>query len=96
VYLLLDFQNGGELFFHLQKQRKFREDIVKFYAAQLYIAFEYLHSKNILYRDIKPENIILTHEGHLQLIDFGLAKCNINHNNLTSTFCGTNEYIRIN
>ena len=94
IFFLLDYHNGGELFFHLQKQKRFNEETVKFWAAELFLALEHLHSKNIIYRDIKPENLILTDQGHIQLIDFGLAKTQVNDTNLTGTFCGTNEYIR--
>jgi len=93
VYLAFDYHNGGELFFHLQKQKRFDEETVKFFAAELFHGLQYLHSEGILYRDIKPENIILTDEGHLKLIDFGLAKMNVSSTNLASTFCGTNEYL---
>jgi serine/threonine protein kinase len=94
VYLLFDYYNGGELFFHIQKLRRFSEEIVKFYSAEIYCALEYLHSKGIVYRDLKPENIILDEEGHIKLIDFGLAKnMNLKAVDYCSTFCGTNEYI---
>lgn len=95
IFFLLDYHNGGELFFHLQKNKRFNEETVKFWAAQLYLALEHLHNNKIVYRDIKPENLILTDQGHLQLIDFGLAKTHVTDSNLTGTFCGTNEYIRI-
>jgi len=89
-----EYFNGGELFFHLHRNKvSFSEDVVRFYAAEIYCALWYLHKNGIVYRDLKPENIILDEEGHLKLIDFGLAKDNISEKNLTSTFCGTNEYI---
>ena len=92
IYMLFDYYNGGELFFHLQKLKRFTEDMIKFYAAEIYIALQYLHKKNIIYRDLKPENIILDEEGHVKLIDFGLAR-ELGFRSVTSTFCGTNEYI---
>lgn len=93
IFMGFDYYNGGELFFHLQKMRKFPENMVKFYAAEIFLALRHLHSKGIIYRDIKPENIILDNDGHIKLIDFGLAKDNLTEQSLTNTFCGTNEYI---
>jgi len=93
IFMAFDYYNGGELFFHLQKHRRFSETLTKFYAAEIYIALKYLHSKKIVYRDLKPENIILDKQGHIKLIDFGLAKSRVTESNPTSTICGTNEYI---
>ena len=59
LYFIIDFLNGGELFSHLKKSRKFNEDRTRFYAAQIVLAFECLHSNAVIYRDLKPENIIL-------------------------------------
>jgi serine/threonine protein kinase len=94
IYLLLDFCNGGELYYHLQKNKKFNEETAKFYTAQIYLVLSYLHSNGIIYRDLKPENIILDMYGYLKLIDFGLAKDKFNSEQLTKTICGTKEYIR--
>jgi len=93
LYLAFDYYNGGDLFYHLQNQTKFPENLAKFYAAEIYIALQYLHQKKIIYRDLKPENIILDNNGHIKLIDFGLAKTNLSQFNSTSTVCGTHEYI---
>jgi protein-serine/threonine kinase len=93
IFMAFDYYNGGELFFHLQKHRRFSENLTRFYAAEIYLALRYLHKEKIVYRDLKPENIILEKNGHIKLIDFGLAKGNITAGNLTSTICGTNEYI---
>jgi serine/threonine protein kinase len=93
LYMLFDYNNGGELFFHLQNKIRFSEDLAKFYAAQLYLALSYLHHNNIIYRDIKPENIILDNMGYIKLIDFGLAKDKFHVDSLTGTLCGTSEYL---
>jgi len=93
IFMAFDYHNGGELFFHLQKHRRFSENLARFYAAEIYLALRYLHKEKYIYRDLKPENIILDKTGHIKLIDFGLAKENISQTNLTSTICGTNEYI---
>lgn len=72
--MVMDFMNGGELFFHLRKDDKFNEDRIRFYAAEIILALEYLHKHGIIYRDLKPENILLDSEGHIRLTDFGLSK----------------------
>ena len=83
---------GGELFEHLKAARKFDEKRVKFYAAEIILAVEYLHSKNIIYRDLKPENVLLDENGHISLTDFGLAKI-IKEKQLIKSFVGTPEYL---
>ncbi|XP_015239891.1 PREDICTED: serine/threonine-protein kinase Sgk3 [Cyprinodon variegatus] len=93
LYFVLDFVNGGELFFHLQRERTFSETRAKFYIAEMASALGYLHSLDIVYRDLKPENILLDHEGHIVLTDFGLCKEGISQTDTTSTFCGTPEYL---
>uniref|UniRef100_A0A8C7HAJ8 Serine/threonine-protein kinase Sgk1 n=1 Tax=Oncorhynchus kisutch TaxID=8019 RepID=A0A8C7HAJ8_ONCKI len=93
LYFVLDFVNGGELFFHLQKEQTFPEPRAKFYIAEMASALGYLHSLNIVYRDLKPENILLDSEGHIVLTDFGLCKEGISQAETTSTFCGTPEYL---
>ncbi|XP_013080258.1 serine/threonine-protein kinase Sgk2-like isoform X2 [Biomphalaria glabrata] len=93
LYFVLDYVNGGELFFHLQRERYFAEHRAKFYAAEMASALGYLHSLNIIYRDLKPENILLDCTGHIVLTDFGLCKEGIVGQGTTSTFCGTPEYL---
>uniref|UniRef100_H2LYY9 non-specific serine/threonine protein kinase n=2 Tax=Oryzias latipes TaxID=8090 RepID=H2LYY9_ORYLA len=74
LYFVLDYVNGGELFYHLQREGSFPEPRAGFYAAELAGALGYLHSLQIVYRDLKPENILLDSEGHVMLTDFGLCK----------------------
>lgn len=94
LYLVTDFMSGGELFWHLQKEGKFKEERAKFYIAELIIALEQLHDSGIVYRDLKPENILLDANGHIALCDFGLSKGDlVNNNSTTNTFCGTTEYL---
>ncbi|KAK2194114.1 hypothetical protein NP493_2g08007 [Ridgeia piscesae] len=93
LYFVLDYINGGELFYHLQHDRYFSEVRARFYAAEIASALGYLHSKNIIYRDLKPENILLDSQGHIVLTDFGLCKEGIKGRDTTSTFCGTPEYL---
>ncbi|ODV80966.1 putative serine/thronine protein kinase [Suhomyces tanzawaensis NRRL Y-17324] len=93
LYLVLSFINGGELFWHLQREGKFSMDRSRFYIAELLTALESLHELNVIYRDLKPENILLDYQGHIALCDFGLCKLNMSSNDRTSTFCGTPEYL---
>ncbi|KAG0256715.1 hypothetical protein BG011_004351 [Mortierella polycephala] len=93
LYLVQDFMNGGELFFHMQNEGTFSEPRARFYAAELILALEHLHSCNVVYRDLKPENILLSSEGHLVLVDFGLCKQNVTEDERAHTFCGTTEYL---
>jgi len=74
LYLVTEFAQGGELFFHLKRERKFLENKVRIYACEIVLALEYLHNNNIIYRDLKPENILLNGDGHIKLTDFGLSK----------------------
>ncbi|XP_069508438.1 serine/threonine-protein kinase Sgk2 isoform X2 [Ambystoma mexicanum] len=93
LYFVLDYVNGGELFFHLQRERCFLEPRARFYVAEVACAIGYLHSMNIIYRDLKPENILLDCQGHVVLTDFGLCKEGMEPEETTSTFCGTPEYL---
>eukprot|EP01117_Protostelium_nocturnum_P019546 TRINITY_DN84_c0_g1_i1.p1 TRINITY_DN84_c0_g1~~TRINITY_DN84_c0_g1_i1.p1 ORF type:complete len:426 (+),score=194.31 TRINITY_DN84_c0_g1_i1:249-1526(+) len=92
LYMVLDYVNGGELFFHLKKEGRFSEPRVKFYAAQIASAIAHLHSLGIVYRDLKPENILLDAQGNITITDFGLSK-EITPEEGTHTFCGTPEYL---
>lgn len=93
--MVVDFLNGGELFYHLRKEHRFNEERIKFYAAEIILAVESLHNMGIVYRDLKPENILLDSEGHIKLTDFGLSKCGIfrQKEDQTFTICGTPEYL---
>ncbi|XP_022919692.1 cAMP-dependent protein kinase catalytic subunit alpha-like [Onthophagus taurus] len=91
IYLVMPFINGGEMFSHLRMQRKFDEMLAKFYAAQIILAFEYLHNLGIIYRDLKPENILIDKDGYLKITDYGF--CKKIDNSRTYTLCGTPEYL---
>lgn len=93
LYFVLDYFPGGELFFHLQKSKQFPEDLVRFYAAQIVLALGELHKHNIIYRDLKPENVLLDNDGYIKLTDFGLSKENIIDTTSAHSFCGTPEYL---
>lgn len=73
IFFLMDFIEGGELFRHLVKVRRFPNDQARFMIAQVAIALGHLHEKGIAYRDLKPENVLFNRDGYLLLADFGLA-----------------------
>ena len=80
LYFVMDFLNGGELFYHLRRELFFNEKRTKFYAAEIVLALECLHKHGIIYRDLKPENVLLDSEGHVKLTDFGLSKIQTQQN----------------
>ncbi|KAF9595879.1 hypothetical protein IFM89_005365 [Coptis chinensis] len=92
LYLVLDFVNGGHLFFQLYHQGLFREDLARIYAAEIVSAVSHLHANGIMHRDLKPENVLLDAEGHAMLTDFGLAK-QFEENTRSNSLCGTVEYM---
>ncbi|CAK4080276.1 unnamed protein product [Aphanomyces euteiches] len=90
LYMVLEYVIGGEFFTHLRKAGRFDFNTTKFYSAQVVSIFEYLHSQDFIYRDLKPENLLLDHEGFIKITDFGFAKRVAFK---TYTLCGTPEYI---
>ncbi|XKL61565.1 hypothetical protein PGB90_008622 [Kerria lacca] len=90
LYMILDYVCGGELFSYLRNSGRFTSTAGNFYAAEIVVALDYLHSKGVVYRDLKPENLLLDREGHLKITDFGFAK---KLTDRTWTLCGTPEYL---
>ena len=94
VYMVMEFLSGGDLLGHLEKNKRFSEKRTQLYLAELSLGLFFLHGKGIIYRDMKPENILVDHEGHLKLADFGLCKEGIwNGKTTTDTYCGTLDYM---
>lgn len=93
LYMVLDYISGGELFYHLGELGNFSESRARFYASQIILAIGFLHEHGIIYRDLKPENLLLDMNGDICLCDFGLAKEIYQTNDVTHTFCGSLEYM---
>ncbi|KAJ2795811.1 hypothetical protein H4S07_006385, partial [Coemansia furcata] len=93
LYLIMEYVSGGELFTHMVKERIFCEEQAVFYSAELVLALSHLHKLGIVFRDTKPENILLDKRGHLVLTDFGLSKTALGEDGRTNTFCGTPSYM---
>ncbi|GES89483.1 kinase-like protein [Rhizophagus clarus] len=73
LFMVLDLMLGGDLRFHLERQGSMKEEVVKFYVAEVSLGLHYLHSKKIVHRDLKPDNVLLDEKGHAHLTDFNIA-----------------------
>jgi len=95
LYLAMDLCVGGTLFYFLNQLEPGikNEQVAKFYLAEIIIAMEFIHWKNIMYRDLKPENVLIDIDGHIKIADFGLAKKLRHPEDLSSTFWGSPEYL---
>lgn len=92
IFFVMDFKQGGELYHHLKKRNRFSEKMTRFYAAQILLGLEYLHSLDIMYRDMKPENILIDKDGNASLADYGISKI-IKEGEKTKSFVGTPDYV---
>lgn len=94
LFLILDYCPGGDLGEHLQKEKRFTEERVKMYLTQLILALEDLHKRDIIFRDLKPDNIVLDADGYAMLTDFGLSKEGVlEHHTGARSFCGSVAYL---
>lgn len=92
IYMIMEFCSGGEIWTKLKEAGRFEENIAVFVTACVVEAYAYLHKKGILYRDLKPENLMLDYRGYVKLVDFGFAK-ELSRGEKTYSFCGTPEYM---
>lgn len=92
IYFVMEYVSGGDLMWHIQHQQ-FSESRAKYYACEVLLSLEYFHKNNIVYRDLKLDNILLSLDGHIKIADYGLCKEGMSYGAETSTFCGTPEFM---
>jgi len=92
LFFVMDYCSGGDFFGFLKIKRKFTESETRFYAGEIALALDCLHRHAIVYRDLKPENMLLDKTGHIKMTDFGLSK-NLEAQNFMKTFCGSTTYL---
>ena len=93
LFLILEYCSNGDLAKHLLLEKRFSEERAKFYICEVLLALENLHQRDIIFRDLKPDNVVLDEEGHCKLTDFGLSKEGVTENKFAKSFCGSIAYL---
>jgi len=93
VFLVLEYCPCGDLGKYLETERRFSEEVAKIYACEIILGLESLHSNGVMYRDLKPDNILVAENGHIKIADFGLSKMNVGEDFSSNSFCGTHAYL---
>eukprot|EP00842_Homolaphlyctis_polyrhiza_P002432 jgi/Hompol1/318/HPOL_002902-RA len=93
VYFVMEYVSGGDLMCHIQEKKRFSQGRTRFYACEVLLALQYFHQNNIVYRDLKLDNILLGADGHIKVADYGICKAGMPYGATTSTFCGTPDYM---
>ena len=93
LFLILDYCPGGDLSKHLYYEKRFKEQRAKFYICEVLLALEDLHKRDIIFRDLKPDNVVLDENGHCKLTDFGLSKEGVFDSQSAKSFCGSIAYL---
>ena len=90
--LIMDYCPNGDLSMKLQRETTFSEDVARFYICEILLGLQELHFHNIIFRDLKPDNVLIDGDGHIKITDFGLSKENMSHGKLAKSFCGSAAY----
>ena len=90
--LVMDYCSNGDMGMALQREKTFSEQVARFYIVEITLALQELHRHNIIFRDLKPDNILIDEKGHIKLTDFGLSKEGIEHGKMAKSFCGSAAY----
>ena len=93
LFMVLEYCPGGDLGKILRNEKRFTESRARYYLCEVLLALEYLHKNDIIYRDLKPDNVVIDEEGHALLTDFGLSKEGVNNDDMAQSFCGSVAYL---